>query len=232
MALADEVRREVREIFDTSWSVRDGYKVPEPEEVRLGNDAIKLRGAVLYADIAESTAMVKGFQPWFAADVYKAYLLGACRVIRANNGAITAFDGDRVMAVFVGSGKEAAAARTALQINSLVSDVVNPEIARRNYSTPYVLQHAVGIDTSELFIARTGIRGANDLVWVGRAANYAAKLCALRSGNFSTWITLDVYQALDSQTTVGGQYGTNMWEARTWAEQGVMVYASSWKWSV
>ena len=33
----------------------------------------------------------------------------------------------------------------------------------------------LGIDTSKLFVARTGIRKSNDLVWVGRAANYAAK---------------------------------------------------------
>ena len=45
-------------------------------------------------------------------------------------------------------------------------------------------KQSVGIDTSELFVARTGIRRANDLVWVGRAANHAAKLSA-RSGSVS-----------------------------------------------
>ena len=49
-------------------------------------------------------------------------------------------------------------------------------------------------DTSDLFVARTGIRGANDLVWVGRAANYAAKLSD-RSGA-DTQITEEVYNQM------------------------------------
>ena len=59
--------------------------------------------------------------------------------------------------------------------------------------TEYKIKQAVGVDTSKLFVARTGIRGSNDLVWVGRAANYAAKLSALRDGNSLAVITKDVF---------------------------------------
>ena len=61
------------------------------------------------------------------------------------------------------------------------------------------MTQSVGIDTCELFIARTGIRGSNDLVWVGHAANYAAKLSDRRGP--PSQITEDVYKKLHESAT-------------------------------
>ena len=58
-----------------------------------------------------------GHKAHFAAEVYKAFLRCAARIIRAEGGAITAYDGDRVMAVFVGEGKNTAAVRCALKVH-------------------------------------------------------------------------------------------------------------------
>ena len=41
------------------------------------------------------------------------------------------------------------------------------------------MKQIVGIDTGEVRTARIGIRGGNDLVWIRRAANYAAKLTGM-----------------------------------------------------
>lgn len=79
-------------------------------------------------------------------------------------------------------------------------------------------------------MTRTGIRGANDLVWVGRAANYAAKLSA-RSGP-STQITSAVYNQLSQDTKVSSD-GRNMWTRLTAAEiGGATIYVSNWRWEV
>src|SRR3954452_1406951 len=116
MGLKQDLVSEVDSIFNTDWKERDGRKVPEPEDVKLGNDAVKLEGTVLYADLADSTELVKKYHWWFAAEVYKAHLVCACRIIRLNDGVITAFDGDRVMAVYVGDRKNTNAVRSALAI--------------------------------------------------------------------------------------------------------------------
>src|SRR4051812_36873707 len=63
---------------------------------KLSNDAVEIDGTVLYADLAESTPLVKGYKDWFAAEVYKNYLYCAARIIRLRGGVITAYDGDRV----------------------------------------------------------------------------------------------------------------------------------------
>lgn len=228
---ADEIIREIHAIFGKGWTTREGRKVPETDEIALGNEAVTLSGTVLYADMADSTQLVNGFRPWFAAEVYKAYLLGACRVIRNNGGEITAFDGDRVMAVFIGDSKNTSAAKAALQINYLVKKT--NEIIRSTYpTTSYTLTQTVGIDVSDLFIARTGIRNANDLVWVGHAANYAAKLSTLREPGYSTYITDDVFKRLQDDAKYGGTNRQLMWERRTWTEYQMVIHRSSWWWQL
>ena len=102
MALVDDLKSQVREILDTKWGSREGKVVPDSDSVKLGNDAVKIKGAVLYADLAESTALVDRFPRWYAAEVYKSFLHCASKIIQAREGVITAFDGDRVMAVFIG----------------------------------------------------------------------------------------------------------------------------------
>ena len=230
MTTTKEMLKEVKDILATQWSRRDGLKVPEAENVKLGNDAVFLKGTVLYADMADSTGLVMGYKDWFAAEVYKSFLICASRIIHNNDGEITAFDGDRVMAVFIGEYKNTSAARCALQINYVVTNIVNKAIKEHYPNTGYKIVHAVGIDTSDLFIARTGIRGSNDLVWVGRAANYAAKLCSLRQGDFSSYITEDVYKKLHISAKLGGEQQQPMWEKIMWDDQGIAVYRSEWWW--
>lgn len=226
---SDELLLEVRRILSATWQVRPGRRVPSAEDVRLGNDAVTLDAAVLYADLTDSTALVDGFKAPFAAEVYKTYLVAACRIVRENGGEITAFDGDRVMSVFVGDSGTAAAAKTALQINFFVREINNA--IRNQYSTTsYTLAQTIGIDRSSLFVAKTGIRASNDLVWVGRAANYAAKLCALGSSDFPTYITEGAFKTLDDPTRFGGTPRQEMWERRIWTEKGIAVYRSNWWW--
>ncbi len=227
----EEILQEIRAIFEEKWTTREGRIVPDTEDISLGNEGVQLDATVLYADMADSTVLVDSYKHSFAAEIYKAYLIGSCRVIRERGGEITAFDGDRVMAVFVGTSKNTSAARSALQINAIVRDI-NSLLKESYPNTAYKLRHSVGIDTSSLLIARTGIRNANDLVWVGRAANYAAKLSALGDVNYPTHITEEVYKKLSDQAKFGGDPRKNMWEKRTWMDKGVTVYRSNWWWDI
>lgn len=230
MGFADDLRSEVRKIFLAKWDTREGVVVPDTDDVALGNVAVKLNATVLYADLAESTAMVNAVKPNFAAEVYKTYLVTVCRIIRLHEGEITAFDGDRVMAVFLGKSKNTQAATAALKINWAVNNIVNEELKREYPDTDFRVKQAVGVDTSELWVARTGIRGSNDLVWVGRAANYAAKLCSLRSDPKVTWITEDVFNLLNDSAKYSE--GSLMWEKAVWHQYDCYVYSSTYWWKI
>lgn len=230
MALIDDLKKDVEQIFKSVWTTREATVVPEPVNIKLGNDAVELEGAVLYADLAASTVLVDSYKPLFAAEVYKTYLHCAAKIISAEGGHITAYDGDRIMAVYLGDSKNTSAAKTALKINYAVKQIINPALKKQYPNSSYEVRQTVGIDTSKLTVARTGIRGSNDLVWVGRAANYAAKLAAL-SSSCPSRITGDVYDQLNE--VAKSTDGSSMWVRTSWADMNFMtVYNSSWWWEV
>ncbi|GFE87312.1 adenylate/guanylate cyclase domain-containing protein [Steroidobacter agaridevorans] len=231
MTLNEDLQREVRDIFRSRWAERDGRIVPSPEDLSLGNDAVKLDACVLYADMSDSTDLVDDYEPQFAAEVYKSYLTCAARILKSEGATITAYDGDRIMAVFVGDSQASAAARAGLKLNSAVLDIINPALLAQ-YNAEYRLSHVVGIDCSPLFASRIGVRNDNDIVWVGRSANYAAKLCALNEPN-TVYITGDVFDRLDRASKCGGERNELMWSERRWTQRGNMrIHSSQWKWRV
>ena len=229
MSLKDELEQRVASIFTENWEERDGAVVPEADSLRLSNDAVRLDGTVLYADITGSTKLVDGSQDWFAAEVYKAFLLCASKLITSEGGTITAYDGDRVMAVYIGDAQNTSAVRTALKINWARENLVNALLKKHYPNDTYAVQHTVGVDTSPLFVARTGIRGSNDLVWVGRAANYAAKLSS-ESPVFPTYITAAVYDRIHESVKLSGDK-MNMWTKLAWtAMNNATIYGSTYWW--
>lgn len=231
MTLADDLKGKVKEIFRSQWTTRDGSVVPESEDIGLGNDAVKLDAVTLYADLVESTELVSTHLRPFAAEVYKAYLHCAAKIIRAEGGAITAYDGDRIMAVFLGDSKNTSAVRCALKINHAVQKIINPALADQYPSKGHTVRQVIGIDASDLFVARTGIRGSNDLVWVGPSANYAAKLCSLRESAYASYITGRVYDRMADDVKKSSD-GRDIWEQRTWTAMKMTIYRSSWTWVI
>ncbi len=231
MSLDDDLAKAVREVFQNTWSTRQGTKVPESGNVGLGNEAVEFDGTVLYADLDASTNLVDSQKPTLAAEIYKTYLNCAAKIIRSKGGVITSYDGDRIMAVYIGNSKTSAAAESALKINYAVAKIINPILKERYPNMKYVVKQIVGIDTSKLFVARTGIRGSNDLVWVGRAANYAAKLCSL-SADYPSRLTEAVYNQLDKSAKYSSDEEP-MWKEATWKDMnGMKIYRSTWMWKV
>lgn len=232
MSLKDELDQYVRKTFRSQWTKRDGAVVPEPEDLTLDNTAVRFdRATVLYADLAGSTRMVDGYKWHFAGEIYKNYLYCASRLIRNEGGAITAYDGDRVMGVFIGDNQSSSAAKCALKINYAVREIINPALKTQYSSSNFSVAQCIGIDTSEVHGSRTGVRGDNDLVWIGRAPNYAAKLTEL-SDQAPTWITEAVFERLSKEAKYGSD-GRLMWEKRSWTPMGNhTIYLSTWWWPI
>lgn len=228
MGLSDELRISVKDTFKDRWQRTDGTVVPQTENVGLGNKAKDIDVVILYADISASTKLVDSHKDWFSAEIYKNFLYCCSKIIRDNGGHIRSFDGDRVMGVFIGGLKNTSAAKTALKINWCVKKVI--QVEHDNYykdRSSYVLKHTCGIDKSKIMATRSGIRGNNDLVWVGRSANYAAALN--KSDGYPTKITEDVYKMLKDEAKFSN--GTNMWVKEYWKEKKINIYKSTYWWS-
>lgn len=235
MSFATDIEAEVKRIFREQWITSKATTVPEPSNIALRRNEAKIiaDGTVLYADLSGSTNMVQNYSPSFAAEVYRAYLYSAAQIIKNEGGVVAAYDGDRVMALYVGQTPNTNAATTALKINYAVKKIINPAIAAQYGSNiVYTVKQVVGVDRSTLWVARTGVRGDNDLVWVGRAANYAAKLAEIANDDAS-FITGEVFDRLANSAKYKTGTTTPMWRERKWSQMNNMrIYSSSWTWTL
>ncbi len=217
MAITDDVRDDINKALTQKVDVRDGTVVPDVENVAL-NQGVNLNVTMLYADLADSTGIAT-YDRQMAARLIKAFLSCSARLIRHNGGYVRSFDGDRVMGVFIdqgNSGKNTSAVRCAMNIDWAVYTVIKPAFenaypAFKNGWFP--LYQCVGVDTGEHLVVRAGIRNNNDLTWIGRAANIAAKLSTVRNFPYTVQITQRVYNAMND--SVKFSEGTSMWYYNT-----------------
>ena len=226
--------RAATSIAGARWNIRDGRVVPTTEDVALANGGVRLDAVYLYADMADSTGLAREFTRETAAKVIRCYLDATCRVIKANSGEIRSFDGDRVMAIFIGDSKNSGAADCALKIHHAVEKIVRPVVEARLPSLVnkgYRLSHCVGIASGEALVVRGGVRGTNDLVSIGRAPNVAAKLSEIRSTSYRSYTTEEVFNKMNENAKYTGQPRQIMWlsESRQIGGRTETVYKSSWR---
>ncbi len=227
MSIADDITSNSKATFGTAWSVRKGTVVPDPKDLKLSNDAVYFdRATVVYADLDGSTNLVSSTKWEFSGQVYKTFLYAASRLIRKHGGSIVSYDGDRVMGIFISKRQCNEAVSCALELNYAIKKLLQPELEKK-WTTDFKIRHVVGIDTSEIRVARTGVRGDNDLVWIGNSANLAAKLTAL-SADYPIWITDRVHAYLDNPQKFGPQ-GENIWKGWNWTEHNKdQIYSTTY----
>lgn len=225
MSIKQTMESNVTSMMVGSWNIRDGRDVPDTEAIGLGtNVGVKLQATYLYADLAKSSDLGQLLDPVDAAKIIKSFLFCASALIKDHGGHIKSFDGDRVMGIYHGPDKETRAARTALKLNWVVQEIIDPK-ARLWVNWPkgsMVVKHATGIATGEALLIRGGVRNDNDVASIGSAPNLAAKLSDRRTEDgrtfacYMTWLGIKGDAEKDfvgrnrwSETqsiTVGGKY--------------------------
>lgn len=229
------IESSVSDILSASWNISDGIVVPQTEDLALKNGGRLLEATFLYADLANSSDMAQSLKKEVAAKIVRSYINTASRILRQYDGEIRSFDGDRVMAIFVGSAQYRNAVRAALAINWAVLEVIRPKI-KASWSDGedfYQIDHGIGIDAGEILIVRGGVRDNNDLISIGPAANIAAKLSSVRS-RYSIYITDRVVAELDDDLLKYETYN-NVWSQVSPMRIGgalTNVYGSNVYWGV
>jgi class 3 adenylate cyclase len=115
MGLRDDLAADIDGVLSQAWDTRDGTAVPTTDTVALAGGGVNLKATMLYADLADSTSLAM-WDRQVTARICKAFLAASSRIIRARDGEIRSFDGDRVMGVFLGNYKNANAVKCALQL--------------------------------------------------------------------------------------------------------------------
>lgn len=214
MTFKDELITARDNIVGKEFILRDGIDIPATAQVGY-DQAVKVSVTYLYADMADSSGLVAVSGRTTVGKVIRLFLDLSVRIINHQGGEIRSFDGDRVMGIFIGDGKETRAVRSALQIAWACDELIQPKIVARYPSirdAGWVLKPGCGVATGDALIIRGGVRQSdNDLVSIGLAPNLAAKLSDQRKLPYMTRIDEKTYRALTAHKKVGD---TPMWSGK------------------
>jgi adenylate cyclase len=207
-----ELERLVKNTLDAPWNMRQGQVIPSTETVTLKDGAVKVDAAFLYADLAETSYLAQ-VCPWeTTAKIIRAYLDCSVRIIKSWGGEIRSFDGDRVMGVFIGNMKNTHASKCAREIFYTVENILAPAALQKfkSFQTHNIkLKNCVGVDVGRARAVRAGIRDSNDLIWIGKAPSFAAKLSDIRNYGYCVYISKASYSCLDTDAKIAN--GKNIW---------------------
>ena len=167
MALRDNLDSEVRKILQEPWDIHRARKAPKPQDLDLDNAGATIQAAVLYADLEESTKLVERQEAIFSGQIYKTYLVTSARVILSEQGVITAYDGDRIMAVFTGREIAERAVRSAMKINYVVQEIINPALRELKPGVGYEVKQSVGVTAANSWRSRPEL--GRQTTWCGSA---------------------------------------------------------------
>lgn len=231
MTFLDEITAGVDGVLAPAFAERDGIVVPLSDDIVLKDGAVNIDATYLYADLADSSSLAQKCNNQVAAKVMRAYLNACVRILKHHGGEIRSFDGDRVMAVFIGTSKNINAVNAALKISWAFDEVLKPKFASKwaTLDEYWTANHGVGIDTGTAMLVRGGVRADNDLISVGAAPNVAAKLSSIRSSP-NIYLTKTVYDHMGASNQ--NSTAAPMWKDQGWFEVGgrnYRVYGTTWR---
>jgi adenylate cyclase len=229
MSLLDDLKNKVEAYAIEKYEIEQTTIVPDTDHQKLtfGNKGLRGEFAFLFFDIRKSSELHSTYGYAKAAKIYQSFCDINVRVIEANDGFVRAFDGDRVMGVFVGSSKNNNAVQAAMQIQWGIRNILNPTLKTK-------IVCGGGVDSGEILVTKVGKgrdKNNNDLVWIGKADNYASHLS--NEALDSVVISTNAYNALlDDKKTFNGQ---SMWKAKLLTLKtgaAINCYESGWSWKI
>lgn len=231
MALLDDLKNKIATYFREKYEIKETTIVPSTDYSKLtfGNTALTSELTFIFIDIRKSSELHDTYGYEYAARIYQSFHDICLRIINSRDGNVRAFDGDRIMGVFSGDRKNNNAVETALNIRWATTNILNPQ-----FKPEYAINIGIGIDTGETLITKVG-KGRNtennDLVWVGKACNYASHMCSYAKN--SIYISHAVFKKLNDSNKICDN--RDMWTAFNLTLKNgntILCYKTTCYWSV
>ena len=231
MSLLDDIKTTTNTFFNHEFTTAETNIVPATDYSKLtfGNNGLTADLIFLFVDIRKSSKLHETYGEIGAAKIYQSFHNMNVRIINSRDGQVRSFDGDRIMGVFSGKRKNNNAVEAAMNIRYAVKEVLNNKLPATKQ-----LDIGIGIDTGKVLITKVG-RGRNDsnndLVWVGKACNYASHMCN-ESENL-IHVSYGVHSVLLADNLIAD--GNNMWQSCVMTLKDgsrINVYRTNYYWGV
>lgn len=183
-AIIDKVTAEVIDIFNTDFVFPHTTTVPNVDDTGLtyANGETKkgkeITTCVLFVDIRNSVALNNEAYTKTMGRIYTAFTKSVLRAVAYCGGYVRNIIGDRVMVVFPEANCYQNAVDCAITINHIAKYVINPQTKNHDFTC------GIGIDYGTMRCIKVGVEkhgtenyDNKNLVWIGRPANMASRLC-------------------------------------------------------
>ena len=200
MGLKDDITKQIDTYLQDEYHITDTRKIPTAQDLAYGNSGRNIQTPILYADLRDSSGVTERHRRHTTAKIFKSFLYAMARIARNRGGEIRSYDGDRIMVIFPPDrSDENSPCNIAVQTGMEMADVFDGVIKRKLRGYDKELDCGIGIAFSPMLAVRAGLSrnpNNNDVVYIGRAANMAAKLSDKGKYPYNLWIDKEIYGRL------------------------------------
>ena len=215
MSLYEDIDNAVNGILSGNVISNDTSVVPDilDSEITFGLTAKRFKNVCFYIDMRGSTAILEKHNANVVIKIHKAFFITILKIVKDNGGEIRSFNGDSVLAFFLGDNSNTieAAVKSAMQISFMLinaEDSLKSKVLDQYQTT---IDIGIGLDFGTTYVAKIGQRDINsrDLIWIGSNVNHSVKISDERESPDNIGITRRLYDKLPDWLKYSN--GKNIW---------------------
>jgi adenylate cyclase len=194
-------RREVTGLFGKYVSPQAAAAIIElagRDELALGGERREV--TVLFADVRGFTQLSERFKPEMVVDTLNTYFSAIIERISANEGMVSKFAGDNIMAVW--NTPQSQPEHAFLAVKTAIESQKAIEELNRNPGELPPLEFGIGINTGEAIAGSVGSKGRAEYTVIGDAVNIASRICGAAPGG-RIWIGRQTFEQVRERVIVG-----------------------------
>ena len=239
MATTQEALDKIEEYLTASYFQDETRIVPKRPDLTFGNTVKKMPHAVvLYVDMRKSKAILSDATTFWSVKIHRAFLLALTHCVEKREGHMRSFNGDGILAFFVGDKAASRAVRAAMDTSGFVNKI-NEHLVGEGLNP---IDFGIGIAQGPVMVAKSGKAGDDqtkqDLIWVGLPVYVAVELSDFAKKPKNIWISGVVRNSIGEEKyldVVHNKDGESMWtkETRDFKSVGKKeVRATTWHYNV
>ncbi|MCK9439517.1 hypothetical protein M0Q39_05665 [Patescibacteria group bacterium] len=212
----EEILDTIKEYLEESYNQTETAIIPKKDNLTFGNTIKKIDHVkVFYIDMRKSRKILTDANDFWSIKIHKSFLLAVIYSIEKRGGHLRSFNGDGVLAFFIGDNAASRAVRAALDIKGFVLEI-NKILIKNDKKK---IDFGIGIAQGSMKVAKTGKGGDDqtkqDLIWIGLPLYVALELSELGKFPENIWISPHVRSSIGKEKHLNVLYddktGKSIW---------------------
>ncbi len=235
MATNQDIVDKIGEYLNESYTRTETYGVPKINDLTFGNSVKKMPHAVvMFIDMRKSRKILSDASDFWSVKIHKSFIRAVTHCLEKRDGHMRSFNGDGILAFFVGENAASRTVKSAMGIKGFVREL-NNQLDDKGLNK---VDFGVGIAQGKVQVAKSGKGGADqtkqDLIWIGIPVYVAVELSNFGKFTRNIWISPKVRNTIgkeDYLDVVFDDEGHSIWSKSTKKLKSVgdyTVYGTTW----